>query len=60
VDEAEIERRARELGFERAFALCKSDVIAAGRRAELQRAQLDAPAGPDGEPWPPMRCDAER
>lgn len=58
--EQDIERRARELGFERAHALFKADVIAAARRAELQRAQLDAPSGPDGEPWPPMRCAEDR
>lgn len=55
----EIERRARELGFERAWTLFKDDVIAAARRAEIQRAQLDAPSGPDGAPWPPMRCGTE-
>ena len=52
----EIERRAQELGFGRAWALFRDDVIAAARRAETQRAQLDAPVGPDKEPWPPMRA----
>jgi hypothetical protein len=50
-----IERRARELGFERAYALFKDDVVAAAARAALQRAQLDPPSDPRCEPWPPMR-----